>query len=871
MSVKANLEARQKMTGSVYMGGVKIVTDTTLTQPGKPADAKAVGDSLAGLEKKIPTVPAALPNPNKLKFTGAVNAEYDGKTEVEVLIPRGSENAVLCTQQTLSEAQKSQARANIGAASVGEVGGATAEQIAQIEKNKTDIKQLSEQKADKTAIPVKTSQLSNDSGYVTSDVTDALAAEIVSETAARTAAVNTERSERKTEIAVERARINSFTRLGEGSTTGDAELMDIRVGHDGTVYETAGGAVREQIGRVYEIGKNKIDCSKLLYNGNGDLNANTGVLGEGSSYIYGKYHLNIGKTYTLSKATGNVYLYFYNADDTYAGFANSITCGAGTNVKTFTANYPILIIKAFKDIATFNLQIEQAETATGYEPFCLELKENVKVNDPDVLDNILRLGKVDNNYVADANLDLQKMSFATATYNLNNPLTCVACALDKGGNPYPNNSFVLTDFIPVASSDVYVRSVPSRFNHGCFYDADKNFISEISQGSLAEIPTNAAYVRLAFTAYLENAQSICVYVGEEEKPFIPYRIIPHKYIEQVADPFPEVSLVLPNDLYIANGVRVDIHAQSITKGINVDKMVRPICVSNGVYNVFDKHIEITGGEQVDQSIDVFCEPRWDKGVVKTIAVHNVPANAGSGQTKKVLFIGDSKTDANVYTQCLLNMFADDPMSIQLLGTRGNTETNRHEGRSSWSAKTYCLKEPDRGAHFGQSPFYNPEGNADENFDFAYYMAQNNYDGVDYVFINLGTNDSNSNFIGYYRKIIDSIRAYDSNIVIGIWVPAPFATFGGYTHMVNDNQTFLNMEAIIAEFDTAENQANKIFVVPTHMNLNTEYDYPWKDVPYTDTKPGHTYRVCTDQIHETNGYYKDANVIFGYIKHFATLA
>lgn len=149
MSVKAALEARQKMTGSVYMGGVKIVTDTTLTQPGKPADAKAVGDSLAGLDKKIPTVPAALPNPNKLKFTGAVNAEYDGKTEVEVLIPRGSENAVLCTQQTLSEAQKAQARANIGAAAVGEGGGggggATAEQIAQIEKNKNDITQMSEQ------------------------------------------------------------------------------------------------------------------------------------------------------------------------------------------------------------------------------------------------------------------------------------------------------------------------------------------------------------------------------------------------------------------------------------------------------------------------------------------------------------------------------------------------------------------------------------------------------------------------------------------------------------------------------------------------------------------------------------------------------
>lgn len=37
----------------------------------------------------IPTVPAALPNPNKLTFTGAVEAEYDGSSAVSVTIPAG--------------------------------------------------------------------------------------------------------------------------------------------------------------------------------------------------------------------------------------------------------------------------------------------------------------------------------------------------------------------------------------------------------------------------------------------------------------------------------------------------------------------------------------------------------------------------------------------------------------------------------------------------------------------------------------------------------------------------------------------------------------------------------------------------------------
>lgn len=142
----------------------------------------------------------------------------------------------------------------------------------------------------------------------------------------------------KTEVEVERNRIDLLTKIESGQTEGNTELLDIRNGADGKVYETAGASVRTQIKNLSEI----YDDTENSYK----------KYDTGSSYIgIVSIHRIINKTYNTDikinklkfklNASGYVEVYDYTIVGTE--ITNKVKIYSGTNTN-FVLN-PNYILK----------------------------------------------------------------------------------------------------------------------------------------------------------------------------------------------------------------------------------------------------------------------------------------------------------------------------------------------------------------------------------------------------------------------------------------------------------------------------------------------------------------------------------------------
>lgn len=326
------------------------------------------------------------------------------------------------------------------------------------------------------------------------------------------------------------------------------------------------------------------------------------------------------------------------------------------------------------------------------------------------------------------------------------------------------------------------------------------------------------------------------------------------------------DFILPSVIPVVKEFETNIFWDNILLNTNI-KSVERIDIANSIggrNNVMEDRWRIylpSNTTDITQTFNIYFNDT--KNISKTIKadIKVLDKNIGSGQTRKIIFIGDSLTDNNVYEPELIKLFNNDVMNIELLGSRG-TSPNLHEGRAGWTTKHYCTATTFNKRTNG---FLNP---STSKFDFSYYMNNQGYTSVDYVFINMGTNDlanSNTETVGYFTEILNSIKAFNSNIVVFIGLCPPLSSR-------SDNYTLKNkrielMKLLLNKFDKRE--AERILINPLVLNFDSYNGFPTQNV--TGPRHNEDLKVVTDNTHPVNSeYYKMADTIYCSIKYAVSL-
>ena len=162
------------------------------------------------------------------------------------------------------------------------------------------------------------------------------------------------------DISVLNARMNTFTSLPNGSTTGDAELQDIRVGADGVTYDTAGEAVREQFSNIIgTLQDTRVDYIQTLTEIPGKYVQDTGKIFDNSSYSMSE-PIYVQSGYTVSFTargykTQVAMISRLNEDKTHSCLVTSVD--STDRLYTYTVNEDMWLVFTWNATASYSLRI----------------------------------------------------------------------------------------------------------------------------------------------------------------------------------------------------------------------------------------------------------------------------------------------------------------------------------------------------------------------------------------------------------------------------------------------------------------------------------------------------------------------------------
>lgn len=309
----------------------------------------------------------------------------------------------------------------------------------------------------------------------------------------------------KQAMAKQDARISNLAKLPSGSTTGDAELQDIRTGEDGTVYDNAGEAVRQQIGSLKEDLDNRSTSVSKIENSlfkesdyeeiepietlNGKIYESDGKLHDGTGYYSAKYSTqDVKKIKIRNWAGGNIPLLVFFLNDTYLSCYKPETGWSGVYLEIDIPSSANFLYAQGTDNGIYT-EVAFKTIDTSYN-----IREQIEK-----IEKIEKIEESLNNIISP---------------NLFNPAVAKANVAINSGDGSEMNGFSgweTTDYISVSKNDVLYFSSngkPTPYSTGAFYDAQKKFTSGFGNPNNNNniTVTSDGYARFSFDSKKEKLQ-----------------------------------------------------------------------------------------------------------------------------------------------------------------------------------------------------------------------------------------------------------------------------------------------------------------------------------------------------------------------------